>query len=308
MSEYHQPVLLRESIDGLSINPGAAYVDVTFGGGGHSREIIKLLQKGSLFAFDQDEDAVVNAEQLEAEFEDRSFTFIESNFRNIGRYLKFHGQAQVQGLLADLGVSSHQFNEGERGFSTRFDGPLDMRMDQAQGKSAREVVNGYKEDDLVHIFSAYGEIRNSKTLAAEIVKERMNSSIETSQGLRVIAERVAPRGKWNKYLAQLYQAIRIEVNDELGALKELLEQSIEVIAPGGRLVVISYHSLEDRLVKNFMNKGVFKGEQKKDLYGNIERPFDPVNRKAIVPSDNEIETNSRARSARLRIAERTEWR
>lgn len=308
MSQYHQPVLLKESIEGLEVKPNGVYVDVTFGGGGHSRKILEQLTTGTLLAFDQDEDARQNAEKLTEEFQERSFTFIESNFRHLQRYLKFHGFKEVDGILADLGVSSHQFDEGDRGFSTRFDGPLDMRMNQVQKVSAQSVVNEYAEKDLIHILSAYGEVKNARTLAAEIVNERTNEAIETSGQLKAIAERVAPKGKLMKYLAQLFQAIRIEVNDEMGALREFLEQTKEVIKPGGRLVIISYHSLEDRPVKNYLTKGNFKGSVEKDFYGNVLRPFDPVNRKLITPSEKEIENNNRARSARLRIAERTTWR
>ena len=308
MSQYHQPVLLTEGVDGLDVKPTGVYVDVTFGGGGHSRHILEQLTTGTLLAFDQDEDAKQNAKKLEEEFQERSFTFIESNFRHLQRYLKFNGHLEVDGILADLGVSSHQFDVGERGFSTRFDGPLDMRMNQEQELSAKAVVNEYPEKDIIHLLSAYGEVKNARTLAAEIIKERAGEKIQTSSQLKAIAERVAPKGKLMKYLAQLFQAIRIEVNDEMGALREFLEQAREVIKPGGRLAILSYHSLEDRLAKNYMTKGVFKGNVEKDFYGNLLRPFNPVNRKLIVPSEKEIENNNRARSARLRIAERTTWR
>jgi len=308
MSQYHQPVLLAESIEGLGVKPNGVYVDVTFGGGGHSRDILKKLTTGTLLAFDQDEDARQNADDLAGKFQERSFTFVESNFRHLKKYLKFHGISEVDGILADLGVSSHQFDVGERGFSTRFDGPLDMRMNREQVVSAQTIVNEYAEKDLIHLLSAYGEVRNARTLAAEIVMERSNEQITTSGRLMSIAERVAPKGRLMKYAAQLFQAIRIEVNDEMGALQEFLAQSREVIKPGGRLVVISYHSLEDRLAKNFIMKGNFKGTVEKDFYGNLLRPFDPVNRKLITPSEKEIDNNSRARSARLRIAERTTWR
>ena len=308
MSQYHQSVLLAESVEGLDVKPNGVYVDVTFGGGGHSRKILEQLTTGTLLAFDQDEDTGQNAEKLATEFQERSFTFIESNFRHLQRHLKFNGHLQVNGILADLGVSSHQFDVGERGFSTRFDGPLDMRMNQEQELSARTVVNEYPEKDLVHLLSAYGEIKNAGILAAEIVNARSGGAIETSNQLKGIAERAAPKGRQMKYLAQLFQAVRIEVNDELGVLKDFLEQTKEVIKPEGRLVIISYHSLEDRLVKNYITKGTFKGNAEKDFYGNLLRPFDPVNRKLIVPDEKEIENNNRARSARLRIAERTTWR
>jgi 16S rRNA (cytosine1402-N4)-methyltransferase len=308
MSQYHTPVLLNESLDGLFIKPDGVYVDVTFGGGGHSSAILQQLTTGSLLAFDQDEDALKNADQLTEDFPERSFTFIESNFRYLQKFLRLHGIKAVDGILADLGVSSHQFDVPERGFSTRWDGELDMRMDRNQPLTAREVVNTYEEKDLIHLFSAYGEIKNARTLANAIVMERSKNEIVMSAELKAIAERVAPRGKLMKYLAQVYQAIRIEVNDELGALREFLEQTKDVLKPDGRLVVISYHSLEDRLVKNFMGKGDLKGRETKDFYGNVLRPFDPVNRKIITPEMGEIEKNNRARSAKLRIAARNQWR
>jgi 16S rRNA (cytosine1402-N4)-methyltransferase len=308
MSQYHTPVLLNESLEGLFINPDGVYVDVTFGGGGHSSAILQQLTTGSLLAFDQDEDALKNADQLTEDFPERSFTFIESNFRYLQKFLRLHGIKAVDGILADLGVSSHQFDVPERGFSTRWDGELDMRMDRNQPLTAREVVNTYEEKDLIHLFSAYGEIKNARTLANAIVMERSKNEIVMSAELKAIAERVAPRGKLMKYLAQVYQAIRIEVNDELGALREFLEQTKDVLKPDGRLVVISYHSLEDRLVKNFMGKGDLKGRETKDFYGNVLRPFDPVNRKIITPEMGEIEKNNRARSAKLRIAARNQWR
>ncbi len=306
MSAYHEPVMLQQCIEGLAIRPEGTYVDVTFGGGGHSQEIVGRLEEGTLYAFDQDADAKVNAEKLSDQLKQkRSFTFIESNFRYLRRYLKFHGVTQVDGILADLGVSSHQINEGARGFSTRFDGELDMRMDQNADKSAFHVVNEYEESDLIHILSAYGEIKNARTLANAIIRERA-TPITRSQQLKEIASKLAPRGREAKYLAQVYQAIRIEVNDEMGALKEFLEQTAEVIRPGGRLVVMSYHSLEDRLVKNFINTGNFKGKMEKDFYGHEIRPFKPITKKPIVAEEEEIEINKRARSAKLRIGERVD--
>lgn len=306
MSAYHEPVMLQQCIEGLAIRPEGTYVDVTFGGGGHSQEIVGRLEEGTLYAFDQDADAKVNAEKLSNQLKQkRSFTFIESNFRYLRRYLKFHGVTQVDGILADLGVSSHQINEGARGFSTRFDGELDMRMDQNADKSAFHVVNEYEESDLIHILSAYGEIKNARTLANAIIRERA-TPITRSQQLKEIASKLAPRGREAKYLAQVYQAIRIEVNDEMGALKEFLEQTTEVIRPGGRLVVMSYHSLEDRLVKNFINTGNFKGVMEKDFYGHEVRPFKPVTKKPMVAEEEEIDINKRARSAKLRIGERIE--
>lgn len=301
MSIYHTSVLLQPSVDALNIVPDGVYVDVTFGGGGHSKAILNQLERGMLYAFDQDADAKANADSYR---EDRSFTFIDSNFRYLKRYLKFHGVAQVDGILADLGVSSHQFDVGERGFSTRFEGNLDMRMDQGAALSAKEVINEYALNDLIHILSAYGEIKNARTLAAAIVRARGQKAIARNEELKEIALNVAPRGREMKYLAQLFQAIRIEVNDELGALREFLEQTVEVIKPGGRLVVISYHSLEDRPVKNFINTGNFKGQMEKDFFGNEIRPFQPVTRKPIVPDEEEIKANSRARSAKLRVGVR----
>jgi len=303
MSTYHTPVLLAQCIDALDIKPDGIYVDVTFGGGGHSREILSRLDTGMLYAFDQDADAKANAEEFR---QNRSFTFVESNFRHLKRQLRFYGVKQVDGILADLGVSSHQLDEGQRGFSIRFDGALDMRMDQGAAVTARDIVNDYEQDDLIHILSAYGEIKNARTLAAAIIRARGGKPITRNEELREVALKVAPRGKEMKYLAQLFQAIRIEVNDEMGALREFLEQTAEVIRPGGKLVVMSYHSLEDRPVKNFVNTGNLKGHVEQDFYGNVIRPFTPVTRKPIIPDEEEIERNKRARSAKLRIAVRSE--
>lgn len=308
MSDYHRPVLLKETIEGLNIEESGVYVDVTFGGGGHSRQILKKLTNGRLLGFDQDHDAEKNADLIQAEFPKRSFTFIDSNFRYLKKFLRLHGAKMVDGILADLGVSSHQFNEGERGFSTRFDSDLDMRMNRDQELDASEILNTYDEQDLIHMFSMYGEIRNARTLARAILDSRNLKQIKTSGELRSIASSIAPRGKENKYLAQVFQALRIVVNDEMAALREFLEQCADVIKPGGRLVVISYHSLEDRLVKNSINKGNVNGKVEKDFYGNLIRPFEPVNRKLIIPSEEEIKENNRARSARLRIGQRNEWR
>ena len=301
MSTYHIPVMLKECLEGLDIKPNGIYVDVTFGGGGHTRAILEKLDGGMLYAFDQDADAKANAEEFQ---QHRSFTFVESNFRFLKRQLRFHGVKQVDGILADLGVSSHQLDEGSRGFSTRFDGELDMRMDQGAAVTAKHVVNEYDQKDLIHVLSAYGEVKNAKTLAAAIIRARGMKTIHRNEQLREIALTCAPRGKEMKYLAQLFQAIRIEVNDEMGALHEFLEQTPEVIKPGGRLVVMSYHSLEDRPVKNFINAGNIRGKQEKDFYGNIIRPFESVTRKPIIAGEEELERNNRARSAKLRIAER----
>lgn len=301
MSEYHLPVMLRECIDGLGIKSDGVYVDVTFGGGGHSQEILKYLdENGRLFGFDQDDDVRANAEKIES----RSFTFVQANFRYLKKYLRLHGVRQVDGILADLGVSSHQINTPERGFSTRFDGPLDMRMNTSQEVSAREVINEYEEKALHKILGQYGEVKNARTLAAEIVKARSVKPMETIADFLDAIRKLAPRGRENKYFAQVFQAIRIEVNEELKALEEFLEQSAEVLKENGKLVVMSYHSLEDRMVKNYINKGKFFGEVEKDLYGNQIKPLQSVTRKPIVASDEEINENNRARSAKLRIAEK----
>jgi len=297
MSNYHTPVMLQECIDGLNIKPGGTYVDVTFGGGGHSREIMKHLgADGRLLAFDQDADAQQNL------IVDDRFTFIDQNFRYLKNFCRLHDAVPVDGILADLGVSSFQFDQAERGFSIRFDAELDMRMNQASDLSAKEVVNNYAEADLHRIFGMYGEIQNSKSLAKTIVTARLNAPINTVADLKNAIQNLIPRGKENKYLAQVFQALRIEVNQELEALKDFLLQSAEVLVSGGRLVVMSYHSLEDRLVKNFIAKGKFSGEVVKDLYGNDQKPLDAVSRGAIVASEEEIQLNNRARSAKLRIA------
>lgn len=297
---YHVPVMLAECIDGLCVRPDGTYVDVTFGGGGHSQEILRRLDTGHLLAFDQDIDASENTKQLEKSG-NSSFTFIGSNFRYLKKFLRLHGITQVDGILADLGVSSYQIDEPGRGFSTRFDGDLDMRMDKQGKLKAGDIINSYEEADLIHVLSAYGEVKNARTLAASIMRSRAEGRLEGIEAFKEVIVKYAPRGRENKYLAQVFQALRIEVNDELGALKEFLVQSGEVIKKEGRLVVMSYHSLEDRLVKNYINKGNFKGVDEKDFYGNPIRVFDPVNRKPIVASQEEIDRNSRARSAKLRI-------
>ena len=304
MSEYHNPVLLNETIDGLNIQPNGVYVDVTFGGGGHSRRILEKLEKGTLVGFDQDADARANADELAKVFPGRSFTFIDSNFRYLEKYLKFHRVGQVDGVLADLGVSSHQFDVADRGFSTRSNGELDMRMDQSQVLSAKTLLNTISEKDLIHLLSMYGEVKNARTLAAAVIGARSEKEIETSGELKAIAETVAPKGKVMKYLAQVFQAIRIEVNNEMDALRDFLNQCKEVIKPGGRLVVISYHSLEDRMVKSYLQKGNVKGKEEKDFYGNVLKPFSAVNRKPILPGQEELQRNNRARSAKLRIAQK----
>jgi 16S rRNA (cytosine1402-N4)-methyltransferase len=289
--------MLAECIEGLAIKPSGKYIDVTFGGGGHSREILKHLGKdGLLVAFDQDVDAQRNA------IADDRFVFVDQNFRYLKNFSRLHGAVPADGILADLGVSSHQFDQADRGFSTRFDAELDMRMDQSATLTAKQVVNTYDEAELHKIFGMYGEIQNAKSLARTIVTARLNAPINTIADLKAAIAGLIPRGKENKYLAQVFQALRIEVNQELQALQEFLQQTVDVLAVGGRLVVMSYHSLEDRLVKNFIAKGKFSGELEKDIYGNDNRPFDAVSRKAIIASDEEIKTNNRARSAKLRIA------
>jgi len=300
MSEYHKPVMLQECLEGLAIRPDGVYVDVTFGGGGHSKAILQQLEEGKLYAFDQDEQARANAKDIDQ----RSFTLIASNFRYMKRYLKMHGVTQVDGILADLGVSSHQIDDPERGFSTRFDGDLDMRMDLSSNTSAQTVINTYSESELHRILGMYGEVRNAKTLASAIVSERINQPINTVAEFKSILNRYAKRGKEFRYYAQVFQAIRMEVNEEMKALEEMLEQTAEVLADGGRLVVMSYHSLEDRMVKNFINKGKIHGEVEKDFYGNVLKPLHGITRKPVVATTEEVKENNRARSAKLRIAEK----
>ncbi|MFC5283403.1 16S rRNA (cytosine(1402)-N(4))-methyltransferase RsmH [Pedobacter alpinus] len=296
-NNYHVPVMLKECIDALAIKPDGVYVDVTFGGGGHSKEIIKNLgEDGILVAFDQDADAQNNI------IDDDRFVFIDQNFRYLKNNLRAQDLFPVNGILADLGVSSHQFDVPERGFSTRFDADLDMRMDQAATLSAKQVINEYAEDALHKIFGIYGEIQNAKTLAQTIVTARLVNPIQTINDLKSAIAKNTPKGKENKYLAQVFQALRIEVNQEMEALREFLEQTVDALAPGGRLVVMSYHSLEDRLVKNFMAKGKFSGMVEKDFFGNEIKPFDLVVKKSITATEEEIKINNRARSARLRIA------
>ncbi|MCK5907463.1 MAG: 16S rRNA (cytosine(1402)-N(4))-methyltransferase RsmH [Flavobacteriales bacterium] len=295
--EYHVPVLFDQCIEGLDIKEDGIYVDVTFGGGGHSRGIIsKLGEKGKLFAFDQDKDAIENT------IDDERFTLINMNFKHIKNYLRLHGVKKVDGILADLGVSSHQFDVAERGFSTRFDGKLDMRMNQSAPLSAFNVVNEYELEDLTRILRDYGELKNAWKVANKIVDYREENTIITNDDLKDITMSLAPRNRENRFFAQLFQAIRIEVNNEMDVLKSFLEASNEVLNPGGRLVVMSYHSLEDRLVKRFIKTGLFHGEPEKDFYGNIDVPLKAVNRKVIIPNEEEIARNSRARSAKLRVA------
>ena len=297
-SAYHNPVLLQESVDGLNIKKDGVYVDVTFGGGGHSREILKRLgESGKLFAFDQDEDALENA------IDDDRFQLINQNFRYLKQYLKFYGIRKVDGILADFGVSSHQFDEAERGFSTRFNADLDMRMDRSNALSAFEVVNAYSQEDLATVLFQYGELRNANAMAKTIVSAREQKPIKTTDDLKTVLGKFLPKMKENKILAQIYQAIRIEVNQEMEVLKEFLMQVPEMLNPGGRLSMISYHSLEDRLVKRFIRDGRFEGEPEKDFYGNTSVPLKKVGG-LITPSTEEIAQNNRARSAKLRIAEK----
>ncbi len=292
--------MLDQCIEALAIKSDGVYVDVTFGGGGHSLKILELLKGGRLIAFDQDDDAKREAEKIQS----RSFTFCHANFMYLKQYLKLNGVTKVDGILADLGISSHQIDSPSRGFSTRYEGPLDMRMDRNISRTASSVLNEYPETTLHKIFGMYGELRNAKTVAAIIARERVRKPFTTTEELKNALKDVAPRGKENKYFAQVFQALRIEVNDEMKALENFLHQSGEVLVPGGVLVVMSYHSLEDRMVKNYMSKGKVFGEVEKDLYGNEIKPFTPVNRKPIEPSEEEVKQNSRARSARLRIAKK----
>ena len=296
--EYHNPVLLKETVDGLNIKPDGVYVDVTFGGGGHSREIMKRLEpNGRLFAFDQDEDAQANV------IDDERFTLIPENFRFLKRYLRFYGVKEVDGILGDFGVSSHQFDVAERGFSTRFDAGLDMRMSKKNDLDAYKVVNEYDEKELKRVFFDYGELKNAGALAYTIVNARKDKPVANTGELKQVLAKFLPAHKSNKILAQIYQAIRIEVNQEMEVLKEFLEQTVEVLKPGGRLSVISYHSLEDRLVKRYVRNGMFEGEPERDMFGRFEVPFKIIE-KLIVPTEEEIAVNNRARSAKLRVAEK----
>lgn len=292
---YHNPVLLKKSVDDLVTNPDGIYVDCTFGGGGHSREILsRLSDKGKLFSFDQDLDALNN------KIDDPRFTLVNQNFRYLENSMMMHGVMQVDGILADLGVSSHQFDEAERGFSIRNNAPLDMRMNVMQTLNAKKIINEYEEEQLANILYYYGELRESRKLAREIVHHRKTKKIETTEDLKKLFSYIPPH-KQNKFHAQVFQAIRIEVNEELEVLKEMLVQAHRILKTEGRLVVISYHSLEDRLVKRFLKNGMFEGEQERDVYGNYKKVFELLQSKAIIPDDQEIEENSRARSAKMRV-------
>ncbi|MFA6949552.1 MAG: 16S rRNA (cytosine(1402)-N(4))-methyltransferase RsmH [Lentimicrobiaceae bacterium] len=297
---YHRPVLLEETIEHLAIKPEGIYVDVTFGGGGHSRAILEKLTTGRLIGFDQDKDALNNT------IDDPRFLLINQNFRHLTNFLRFYKALPVDGILADLGVSSHQIDNPERGFSTRFDSDLDLRMNQSAGITARQVINQYNVDDLKRVFKQYGEFDNAYKIAQALISSRSEKEIATTAQLKEVLNQYAERGRENKFFARIFQALRIEVNNEMEILKEFLLQSVNVIKPGGRLVVISYHSLEDRLVKNFMKAGNFDADIKKDFYGNIMAPYKPITRKPIIPSDPELEENPRSRSAKLRVAERND--
>jgi 16S rRNA (cytosine1402-N4)-methyltransferase len=299
-SGYHKPVMLQECIEGLNINPDGIYVDVTFGGGGHSLSMLERIKGGRLIAFDQDDDARKEAEKITS----RSFTFCQANFMYMKKYLKLNGVTRVNGILADLGISSHQIDSPARGFSTRFDGPLDMRMDKNGSRTAADVLNEYSEEDLHKLFGMYGELRNARTAARIVTQKRIGKPFARTEDLKAALQQIAPRGKENKYFAQVFQALRIEVNNEMKALEDFLHQCGEVMETGGRLVVMSYHSLEDRMVKNYIGKGKMFGEVEKDFFGNEIKPFVAVTRKPIEASEEEIEENSRARSAKLRIGEK----
>jgi len=295
---YHNPVLLNECIEGMAIRPDGICVDVTFGGGGHSKKILEKLKGGKLFAFDQDADALKN------KLNDERFTLINSNFRYLKNFMQMYGAVPVDAILADLGVSSHQIDDPERGFSTRFEADLDMRMDQRQEVSAKDILNSYELNELRSIFLLYGELKNAGRIASLIVNARTENKISTTEQFKEIIGVCAPRNKEHKFFAQVFQALRIEVNEELESLKEFLQQSLQILKPGGRLVVISYHSLEDRLVKNFIKTGNFEGILAKDFYGVPAQVFRQISRKPIVPNEEELRTNKRSRSAKLRIAEK----
>lgn len=303
---YHVPVLLRESVDGLNIQPDGIYVDVTFGGGGHSREILsRLSKKGHLYSFDQDADAEQNICEIGSNGEKpENFTFVRSNFRYLSNWLRYYGVEQIDGLLGDLGVSSHHFDDEQRGFSFRFDAPLDMRMNKRAGKTAADILREYDEEKLANMFYLYGELKNSRKIAAAIVNNRSTTPILTTKDFQTVVEPLFKREREKKEMAKLFQALRIEVNQEMAALKEMLNSASEVLKPGGRLSIITYHSLEDRIVKNMMKSGNIEGKVEQDFFGRINSPFKLINNKVIVPDENEQESNPRSRSAKLRIAEK----
>ena len=295
---YHNPVMLSECLDGLAIKPGGTYVDVTYGGGGHARAILDKLDNGRLIAFDQDSDALANI------IDDNRFTLVNQNFKFLTNFLRFYKAFPADGILADLGVSSHQIDEPERGFSFRFEAELDLRMDRKSSLTAKDIINRYTAEELIKILREYGELHNAYRIAMKLTEARGAGAISTTTQLMEILQPLAQRGRENKFFAQIFQALRIEVNGELDALKEMLLQTIKALKPGGRLVVMSYHSLEDRLVKNFMRSGNFEGTLVKDFYGNVKAPFTPITRRPMVASEEELTENNRARSAKLRIAER----
>ena len=297
---YHSPVLLKECIEGLNINPDGIYIDVTFGGGGHSKEILKKLKSGKLFSFDRDADVLENTPN------DERFKLIQTNYRNIKRFLRLEGVRKVDGILADLGVSSHQFDVPERGFSFRFDSEIDMRMDSGSGKSAKDILNNYTESQLSDMFYKYGELRNSRKVAYLIIEYRLEREIFRTTDLIEILEGIVPEKKRNQFLSQVFQSIRIEVNDEIESLKQMLVDGVDLLNDGGRFVVVSYHSLEDRLVKNLFKRGSFSGDIEKDFFGNIIKNMKEINRKVIIASSEEQKENNRSRSAKLRVAEKVE--
>ena len=296
--QYHQSVLLKESVDALEVSNGGVFVDVTFGGGGHSREILRRAEGCSLYSFDQDEDAIEN------DLDDDRLTLIHSNFSELENSLKLYRIIEVDGILADLGVSSHQFDAEERGFSIRFDGPLDMRMGKDIEKTAADIINEYSWEELAEMLRSYSDLKGAGRIARRIKDVHQHSPLKRTSELVEVVKKIAPPNKQNKFLAQIFQALRIEVNNEMKVLREMLQQTVNVLKPGGRLVVISYHSIEDRLVKNFMRSGDFSGEEKKDFFGNSLSPFKVITRKPIVPTEFEIENNNRARSAKLRVAKK----
>ena len=303
VSAYHIPVLLNQSVEGLNIKPDGMYADLTFGGGGHAEEILKKLSKGKLFAFDQDADVLERVEELKKKYPNK-LVFFQANFEYFQNYLRYAEVEKIDGILADLGVSSHQFNDAERGFSFRFDGIPDMRMNQKALQSSSDILNTYDEDKLAYIFKTYGELKSAKKLASAIVKKRETEKIENIEQFNRLIDETIKTEKKNKIFAMIYQALRIETNNEIGVLKKMLSQTAEALNPGGRLVVLSYHSLEDRLVKNYIKFNDFEGNAQKDIYGNSEKLFKEISKKVIIPDAEEIERNNRSRSAKLRIAER----
>ncbi len=300
MNQYHIPVMLKQCIEGLNIRPDGVYVDATFGGGGHAREIVAQLKTGRLYAFDQDEDALQNV------YDDERLVFIRSNFRYIRNFLRYNSVEQVDGILADLGVSSHDFDQPERGFSFRYDAPLDMRMNREGSLTAADIINQYDHDKLTTLFHDYGEIKQAGRLASAIITARESELLSTTEKLLNAIKHLVPRAIEKKYLAQVFQSLRMEVNDETGALREFLTNSLTLLKPGGRLVVLTYHSIEDRLVKNFLKSGNFEGNVKQDFYGNFITPFELINRRVMVPDEAEVIENPRSRSAKLRVAEKKE--